>query len=80
MTSERLQTTESAKKQGYKNPFTGNVKISFVDNQPQRNLAEKFRDFVRFPIKLSPEETQVAWDKMVKDEAEELWGPEEGDD
>lgn len=75
------ELTANMRMQGYRNPFNGNVSIEFVDNVPLRNSLQEFGHFLKFPIKLSPSETEKEFQKMSRKEAEELWSeldPEDG--
>jgi hypothetical protein len=74
--SREVETSPETTMQGYKNPITGNVEIQFVKNQTPRKPLQTLKHFVQFPIKLSKAQTKKEYEKIVNEEAEDLWDPE----
>ena len=67
--------TKEIKKQGYKNPLTRNAIVTFNENAQHNSFWEKLKTRFKYPIKLSPSQTEKLWEKISQAEAEELWGP-----
>lgn len=59
----------SSEVKGRWNPITGNKSFYFFE---PKNLGERVKRFIQFPVGMSAEETEKAYQKMLDNEIKEL--------
>ena len=69
------ENTGEVKRQGYKNPITGGRMVAFNEEAFHENFWQRLRIKIRYPVRMTPSETEEFLEKVFKEEAEELWGP-----
>ena len=60
--------------EGRWNPIIGGKAILYLENQP-KGFVEGVKKIIRWPIKLSDSDAVALQKQMAKDEAVDLWGP-----